>query len=135
MGATILVDGGFLVALLSRNDQYRDWATAVAARLPQPWWTCEAALSEAFHLLGRQGEPKLAALLRRGVALPRFSLATEIESVLALMDKYADVPMSLADACLVRMSETQAVPVVVSTDRDFRIYRRHSRQVIPTLLP
>lgn len=135
MGATVLVDGGFLVALLSRNDQYRPWATAQAARLNQPWITCEAAISEAFHLLGRPGEAGLAALLRRGVALPQFHLAAELESVLALMDKYADVPMSLADACLVRMAETAANPVVVSTDHDFRIYRRHGRQVIPSLLP
>ena len=135
MGATVLVDGGFLVALLSRNDQYREWATAQAARLTQPWITCEAALSEAFHLLGRQGEPKLAALLRRGVASPRFDLETELETILALMDKYSDVPMSLADACLVRMTEILADPVVVTTDRDFRVYRRHSRQVIPCLLP
>jgi predicted nucleic acid-binding protein len=135
MGASVLVDGGFLVALLSRNDQYRDWATAQAARLNQPWITCEAALSEAFHLLGRQGEAGLAALLRRGVALPQFNLATEVGSVLALMDKYADVPMSLADACLVRMTETEADPVLVSTDQDFRIYRRHGRQIIPSLLP
>ena len=135
MGATVLVDGGFLVALLSRNDQYREWATAQAARLTQPWMTCEAALSEAFHLLGGQGEVKLAALLRRGVASPRFDLKTELEPVLALMDKYSDVPMSLADACLVRMTEILADSVVVTTDRDFRVYRRHSRQVIPCLLP
>ncbi len=51
------------------------------------------------------------------------------------MDKYADVPMSLADACLVRMTETLADPVVVTTDTDFRVYRRHSRQVIPCLMP
>jgi predicted nucleic acid-binding protein len=135
MGQTVLVDGGFLVALLSRNDQYREWATAQAARLTQPWLTCEAALSEAFHLLGRPGESKLTALLRRGLAAPQFSLEGELEPVLALMDKYADVSMSLADACLVRMAEIQADPVVVTTDRDFLVYRRHSRRVIPCLLP
>lgn len=135
MAASILVDGGFLVALLSRNDQYREWATAQATRLSQPWITCEPALSEAFHLLGPRGGPVLSALLRRGVALPYFHLAAELEPVLALMDKYADVPMSLADACLVRMSEILPDPLLVSTDRDFRIYRRHSRRVIPSLLP
>ena len=135
MGETVLVDGGFLVALLSRNDQHRKWATAQAARLNHPWMTCEAALSEAFHLLGRQGESKLSALLRRGLALPQFDLEAELGPVLGLMDKYADVPMSLADACLVRMTEIQANPVLVTTDRDFLVYRRHSRQIIPCLLP
>ncbi len=135
MGETVLVDGGFLVALLSRNDQYRGWATAQAARLNPPWITCEAALSEAFHLLGRQGESKLTTLLRRGLASPQFNLEQELETILSLMDKYADVPMSLADACLVRMSEIRADPILVTTDRDFLVYRRHSRQVIPCLLP
>jgi len=55
--------------------------------------------------------------------------------VLDLRAKYASVPMSLADACLVRLSEILPEPVVVTTDADFRIYRRHSRQVIPCLMP
>jgi predicted nucleic acid-binding protein len=135
MARSVLVDSGFLVALLSRNDQYREWATAQAARFAQPWITCEAVLSEAFHLLGRQGEGTLAALMRRGVTALPFSLEPELESVLALMDKYVNVPMSLADACLVRMAEVYPDPIVVTTDRDFIVYRRHSRQVIPCLLP
>jgi hypothetical protein len=64
-----------------------------------------------------------------------FSLADEMMSVLDLRAKYADVPMSLADACLVRMSEILPDPVVLTTDADFKIYRRHSRQVVPCLLP
>lgn len=51
------------------------------------------------------------------------------------MQKYADLPMSLADACLVRMSEILAEPVILTTDADFRIYRRHGRQVVPCLTP
>ena len=60
---------------------------------------------------------------------------TEAEAVLGLMDKYADVPMSLADACLVRMSELVPDPLILSTDSDFRIYRRHGRKVIPCVPP
>jgi uncharacterized protein len=135
MGKSVLVDGGYLVALLNRNDQYGEWAAAQAARLTYPWITCEAALSEAFHLLGRQGERQLAELLRRGIASPQFNLEAELQPVLKLMDKYADVPMSLADACLVRMAEICADPILVTTDSDFLIYRRHSRQIIPCLLP
>ncbi len=64
-----------------------------------------------------------------------FDLGDELDRVLALMQKYANVPMSLADACLVRMSETLADPVLVTTDADFNIYRRHSRQVVPCMTP
>jgi hypothetical protein len=52
MAGSTLVDAGFLVALLSRRDSHRDWAVAQARRFPPPWKTCEAALSETFHLLG-----------------------------------------------------------------------------------
>ena len=55
--------------------------------------------------------------------------------VLDLMDRYSTVPMSLADACLVRMSETLAELVLLTTDTDFRLYRRHGRQVVPCAIP
>lgn len=103
--------------------------------LATPWKTCEAVLSEAFHLLGVRGAPGLAALLRRGAVIPVFDLADELDRVLNLMRKYANVPMSLADACLVRMSETVADPVIYTTDTDFRTYRRHGRQVVPCVTP
>jgi hypothetical protein len=74
-------------------------------------------------------------MLRRRALLAAFDFNTDLDSVLKLLQKYANVPMSLADACLVRMSETFADPVILTTDSDFRIYRRHSRQMIPCLLP
>jgi len=73
-------------------------------------------------------------LLRRSLR-PAFELAGHLAAVLKLMRKYADVPMSLADACLVRMTETHSDAVLLTTDTDFRVYRRHSRQVVPCRLP
>ena len=58
-----------------------------------------------------------------------------MDAVLKLLEKYADVPMSFADACLVRMTETLNDPVLLTTDTDFRVYRPHGRQVIPCVLP
>ncbi len=135
MAGSVLVDAGFLIALLSRRDRHHRWAAAQAPHLARPWGTCEAALSEAFFLLGSVGEPALAALLRRRAVVPAFDLGSELERVLKLMEKYADVPMSLADACLVRMSEMASDAVLLTTDRDFRIYRRQGRQVVPCLTP
>ncbi|MGH9465608.1 MAG: type II toxin-antitoxin system VapC family toxin [Thermoanaerobaculia bacterium] len=135
MAADVLVDAGFLVALLSRRDAGHRWAAAQSTRLPPPWRTCDAVLSEAFHLLGTRGGPALAELLRRRALVLGFDLAAELERVLQLMRKYVDVPMSLADACLVRMSEALPDPVVLTTDTDFRVYRRHSRQAVPCVLP
>jgi predicted nucleic acid-binding protein len=135
MARNVLVDAGFVVALLSRRDSHHRWAVAQSPHLAPPWSTCEAVLSEAFHLLGARGAPGLSALLRRRAVVVVFDLTNDLEPVLKLMQKYADVPMSLADACLVRMTETLADPVILTTDTDFRIYRRHSRQIVPCALP
>jgi uncharacterized protein len=135
MGKNGVVDAGFIVALLNRRDSQHAWAAAQAARLAPPWRTCEAVLSEAFHLLGARGAPALSALLRRRALVVAFDLGNHLDPVLTLIHKYTNVPMSLADACLVRMTETRADPVVLTTDADFRIYRRHSRQVVPCVLP
>jgi uncharacterized protein len=64
-----------------------------------------------------------------------FELAGNVETVVKLLEKYSDVPMSLADACLVRVTETLADPILLTTDEDFRVYRRHSRQIVPCVTP
>ena len=135
MAVSALVDAGFLVALLSRRDANHHWAVAKHLAFPPPWMTCEAVLSEAFHLLGERGTQSLASLLRRDALVCGYRLAEDIDAVLKLLEKYSDVPMSLADACLVRMTETLNDPTLLTTDADFRIYRRHGRQVIPCVLP
>jgi len=135
MAVNVLVDAGFVVALLSRRDTHHRWALTQAPRLAPPWRTCEPVLSEAFHLLGPRGTPALSGLLRRRSVLVAFDLGGNLEAVLRLMQKYASVPMSLADACLVRMTETLADPVVLTTDTDFDVYRRHGRNVVPCVTP
>jgi uncharacterized protein len=75
------------------------------------------------------------ALLANDVVTIDFQLQTEIERVRALMRKFATVPMSLADACLVRMSELHPHTTIATTNSDFRVYRRNRRQVIPTIKP
>ncbi|HYL84059.1 MAG TPA: PIN domain-containing protein [Candidatus Angelobacter sp.] len=135
MARNVLVDASFLVALLNKRDGHHQWAATQAPGMPPPWSTCEAVLSEAYHLLGERGTPSLGALLRRRALVVAFDLAEHLEPVTNLMEKYSDVPMSLADACLVRMTETRADPVLLTTDKDFRVYRRHSRQVVPCVTP
>lgn len=135
MAASVLVDASFVVAVFNRRDSNHHWAVAQSASHARPWHTCEAALSEAFYLLGPRGAPALRTFLRRGSLRPAFDLDRQLDPVLQLIEKYASVPMSLADACLVRMTETLSNPLLLTTDSDFRIYRRHSRQMVPCLLP
>ena len=135
MAASVIVDAGFIVALLSRRDNHHTWARDTAGRFPPPWRTCEAVVSETVHLLGARRASPVHALLRRRSLMLAFDLARELEPVLRLLEKYADVPMSLADSCLVRMTEVDSEPMVLTTDSDFKIYRRHSRQVVPCAMP
>ncbi len=135
MVASLLVDAGFLIALLSRSDRYHLWAVGHATQYPPPWKTCDAVLSEAFHLLGRRGRPALTTLLRKEMVISSFDGTAELGRVLALMERYRDVPMSLADGCLVRMTELFSDHTLLTTDPDFRVYRRHGRQTIRAILP
>jgi predicted nucleic acid-binding protein len=135
MAGNVVVDAGFLVALLSHRDSNHEWAVVQAEHFPPPWTTCEAVLSEAFHLIGARGAPALSALLHREALTVGFELADNMTAVLKLIQKYADLPASLADASLVRMTETLADPIVLTTDTDFRVYRRHGRQAVPCVTP
>lgn len=135
MARSVLVDAGFLVAMLSRRDSHHKWAVREASENSPPWYTCEAVLSEAYHLLGERGGPGLNAMLSRKAVVARFNLDDNVEAVVAFLRKYASVPMSFADACLVRMSETMGDPLVLTTDSDFQVYRRLGRQVVPVLCP
>ena len=135
MPQNVIIDSSALVALLDPRDHHHQWARAAVARLPLPWLTCEAVVIETFFLLARPEAARLSRLLRDGRLRVAYGLRDEVKPVFDLMDKYADTPMSLADACLVRMTETLPDPVIVTTDSDFKIYRRHSRQVVPCLMP
>lgn len=137
MSRSVIADTGFLVALLSRNDQYHAWAAQQAGALSLPLFTCEAVLTETCFLLSRNqnSHSLLFALLDRGVLQISFSLAQERLAIDQLMVRYASVPMSLADACLVRMTELIPDGTVLTIDSDFFIYRKNGNQVIPVLNP
>lgn len=135
MARSVLVDTGFLVALLRKRDERQPWAVIQATAFPPPWLTCEAVLSETYHLLEEASVFGISAMLQRGVLTVSFQLTAHLDPVLTLIKKYSDVPMALADACLVRMTEVLDQPVVLTTDEHFRVYRRHSRRVVPCVLP
>jgi predicted nucleic acid-binding protein len=133
----VIVDTGPLVALLNRADKHHQWTRTALEEVEPPMATCEAVLSEACFLLRRTngGQDAVLELVARGVVSVAFSLAAELLAVRKLMERYSSVPMSLADACLVRMSELESRATVVTLDSDFKIYRRNRRQTIPLLHP
>lgn len=132
-----IVDTGPIVALLNRRDNHHAWARDVLDTLEPPILTCESVVSEACFLLGSLtgGTDAVLDLLVADVMRLDFRLESEIAPIRRLMRKFANVPMSLADACLVRMTELDPRSVIVTLDSDFRVYRRNRRQMIPTIMP
>ena len=133
----VVIDTGPIVALLNRRDRHHAWIREVLDTVEPPIFTCEAVVSEACFLLGRftHGPDAVLELLAKDVLKVDFRIRSEVDPLRALMQKFASVPMSLADACLVRMTELDAESVVVTLDSDFRVYRRNRRHVIPTIMP
>ncbi len=108
------------------------------ARVRPPFFTCEAVIAEACflaHRLASRAQQAVVELVERGVLDLSFRLADESAAVARMMKKYHDLPMSLADACLVRMTEHHPGSVVLTLDCDFRIYRRSGRQPVPVRMP
>ena len=133
----LLCDTGPLAAFFNAHDQYHAWAAEQFDRMFPPLLTCEAVISETVFLLQDDGllpDPVFEAI-ERGKLVVQFSAEEHWPDLRRLIRKYADLPMSLADACLVRMAELAGPCQVFTTDRHFRIYRRHGRQLLPLLAP
>jgi uncharacterized protein len=133
----VIIDTGPIVALLNRRDRHHLWARRLLDTVEPPIFSCDPVLSEACFLLRdiEGGSDAVLDLVARGIVRSDFRVASEADSLRALMKKFASVPMSLADACLVRMTELDPKGIVLTLDSNFRIYRRNRRQVVPTISP
>jgi predicted nucleic acid-binding protein len=129
-----IADTGFIVAFLNRSDAHHDWASEIGRRVTEPLLTCEAVLAEAAFQV--ESAPRVLALLQDGFLKIAFELPKNIEEVVALAERYRDRQPDLADLCLIRMSELHGhLPVLTVDEKDFRIYRRNGRDVIPIMCP
>lgn len=128
-----IVDTGPLVALLNRRDRYHGWTQEALAGLDLPLWTCEPVLTEAAHLSGLPDA--LIAMVSEDALRVGLDIGEEAAALSRLLRRWAGT-MDLADACVVRMAEMYPACQVFTLDRrDFSIYRRNGRHVIPLLAP
>jgi predicted nucleic acid-binding protein len=134
---TVILDAGPIVAYFDANEQHHEWCVLQFESLRPPLLSCESVIAEAVYLIeARDGDSSsLFRFLREKIIQLPFQLEREIETVIELRRRYADLPMDLADACLVCMTEKYRNSRVFTLDSDFRVYRRHARQVIPLLFP
>jgi uncharacterized protein len=137
MSRRIMADTGPLVALFHEDDAAHRWAFSRFQEFTEPLVTCEAVFTEALHLLRKipPAQFSLLALWERGLLRIEFSAETEKDAIRRLLRRFGNVPISFADACLVRMSELHQDCAVWTLDSDFRVYRRSGRQSIPLLIP
>lgn len=132
-----IIDTGPLVAFFDRDESNHNWAVDQVKRLSPPLLVCEPVLTEAMFLLNRlpAAQGAIFGLLENGALVLQFSLAENASEIKALMRKYKDRSVSLADACLVRMSELHSRHFVLTLDSDFHVYRKHGRQPIKLICP
>jgi uncharacterized protein len=129
-----IADTGLIVALLNRDDRHHKWAVEIARESSEPLITCEAVLSEAGFQVG--SVEWVLGLVRTGFLKLAFDLAGSFEQVAELALRYQDRSPDLADLCLIRMSEIHVdMPVITIDEKDFRVYRRNGREVIPIVCP
>jgi uncharacterized protein len=133
----VILDTGPLVAFLNRRDNFHQWALTQWGQIAPPMLTCEAVISETCFLLGSTmtGTKSVLQLLERNIVSISFCLNDNLHPVMKLLARYSSVPMSLADACLVRMSELNPKSQVFTLDSDFNFYRKNVRRVIPLIMP
>jgi predicted nucleic acid-binding protein len=139
MKTPVILDTGPLVGLLDARDEHHDWTVERMKQIASPMITCESVVSEALFVLGRRKNPihRLMALLEGGQIRITQSLALERERarVFEILPTYNNLSPSLADACLVRMSENHPRRKIFTLDNHFRIYRRNGDEPIPLLIP
>lgn len=137
MTSKIILDTGPLVALIDKGDQFHPWAVKIWQTLTPPLLTCEAVIVESCFLLRKTpgGREAVISLLKSEVISIPFQLAPDINVIGELMQRYQSVPMSLADACLVRMSELIPGSYLLTMDSDFYIYRQNRHQLINLIIP
>jgi predicted nucleic acid-binding protein len=132
----VLLDTGPLVAYLSARDAYHDWAAEQFIALDLPFITCEPVLTEACFIAARNGvsPARVLDVVASGAMQIGLQVQDEVAVLQTLMLRYAAVPMSLADACLVRLAEITGLPIC-TLDSDFLIYRAHRRNTLDLIAP
>ncbi len=128
----VALDTGPLVALLDASEREHARMSQLVQSLPSPFVTVEPVLTEACFLLRRVagGPAAVLGLVREGLVRVQSIIDQDAAKVEAMMTKYKNVPMSLADACLVQLIESNIAAKVFTLDNDFKVYRHHGSKRI-----
>jgi hypothetical protein len=133
-----LTDAGPLIALIDAGEPDHERCVAILSEIELPLITTWPAFTEAMYLLERAGgwpaQEALWRLTQRGDMDVVLLSAGAMSRSARLMERYADLPMDLADATLVALAEERRLKRIFTLDSDFQNYRLHGRtrfEIVP----
>lgn len=137
MAQIVLLDAGPLVAALDQREKHHRWVLEKLMLIKEPLYTCESVLTEASFLLSPYGKAhrQMKLWIEAGYIRVQFDFMSHHAEVFKLMEMYKNIPMSLADACLVCMSDLFSKASIFTLDRDFTLYRKRGKGMIPLIYP
>ena len=121
--ANVLLDTGPLVALFKRNDTHHARAIAWFKNQRGAILTTQAVVTEAWHLVSVPARVPLVRFVSSACDLCEFD-AERQSRIVAVLERYKDLPMDYADATLLVLGEFEKVNSVATIDvNDFSVYR------------
>lgn len=137
MRSASLIDSGPLVALFHRSDRYHKQAIAFLRGYTGRFVTTWPVITETLYLLSSSAstQSNLLEWIERGSLELRDLDMLDLKYIRTRMRKYADVPMDLADASLMAVSERTSIITIASIDSDFSIYRTSKGKYLGNIFP
>lgn len=125
----IVVDSGVFIALFDGSDRYHAQAKAFIRNIHGKLHTNLAVITEVVHMLdfSQQAQRDFLFWVEQTVTIDERTVS-DWSRLLALLDKYADLPADFADASLIALCERLNTRIIASVDSDFTVYRDYARQ-------
>lgn len=131
-----LVDAGPLIALFDRDDTYHTAVKTFLQEYRGMLYSSWPVITEVSHMLDFHVETQIDFLqwIRRGAVTLLDIDTVAVDRIIELSQKYADVPMDLADSSLVALSEAHSITDIMTIDSDYYIYRTKKGKALKNLL-
>jgi uncharacterized protein len=132
----ILIDSGPLIALFDSSDKYHKKTVDFIKNNKSQLITSLASITETLHLLdfNRNAQIDFLEWISRGAVEIYNIQNSDFSRLKGLTEKYQDMPMDFADACLVYLAEKLSIFTIATIDRDFTIYRIKGKKKFKVIL-
>ena len=127
-----LIDAGPLIALFNKNDKYHEKIKEFIKNYIGLLTTSWPVITEVCHMLDFNINAQIDFLkwIKLGGLKVEDIETEEIDKIIKLSEKYSDIPMDLADATLIVISERLGIKEIITIDSDYYIYRTTEREML-----